>query len=234
MATLRYLLWLVAGILGIAAPRLLAETVDLQTQCEFAGQVADMNHTTQKLGVVLRVGMKGVSYSGQLRRTILEQTQPGKVTLWLGLRNVKLTVKRTHIVGGPGSAACGPLNVVMGQKKDLWLAFDIETGGKTGSSQMVVKDVRFQIPPDNWAIGRPAWVRVQGIGYTQQKVIDGIRQGIAKDRAKLQKKLAKDAPRILSQVVKETTPKNAKNPLVQAIRSRLQNAPSQTASLSSP
>ena len=198
MAKLRYLLWLAAAILGIAAPRLLAGTVDLGTQCEFSGQVADMTQTTQKLGVALRVDMRGVSYSGKLTRTLLEQTAPGKVTLWFGLRNVRLNVKRIDIAGGPGAAACGPMDVVLGHQKDLWLAFDIEADKKNpGSSQMVVRHVRFQLPPDNWAIGKPAWVRTSGIGYTQQNVVEGIREGIAQDRLKLQQKLMKDAPQIL-------------------------------------
>ena len=234
MAKWRYLLWLVAGILGITAPRLLAETVDLKTTCEFSGKVADMTHTTQKLGIALRIGMTGVSYSGQLTRTVLEQSQPGKVTLWFGLRNVKLTVNRTDIVGGPGSAACGPMDVVLGNQKDLWLAFDIETDKKANSSQMVVKNVRFQLPADNWAIGRPAWVRTTGIGFTQQNVVEGLRQGIAQDREKLQQKLLEDAPRILSHVVKQTATNNSESPVVQAIRGRLQRDDSQSLSSSAP
>ena len=234
MAKWRYLLWLAAGILGISAPRLLAETVDLNTTCEFSGKVADMSHTTEKMGVALRVGMSGVSYSGRLSRTVLEQSQPGRVTLWFGLRNVKLTVSRTSIVGGPGSAACGPMDVVLGNQKDLWLAFDIETDKKADSSQLVVRNVRFQLPPDNWAIGRPAWVRTAGIGFTQQNVVEGLRQGIAQDRESLQQKLMQDAPRILSEVVKQTTPKDAESPVVQAIRSRLQSAGNQTLSSSAP
>ena len=234
MARLRYLLWLAAGILGITAPRLCGETVDLNTRCEFAGQVADMNHTTQKLGMMFRVGMRGVRYSGELRRTLLEQSQPGKVTLWLSLRNVKFSVNQTSIAGGPGSAACGPMDLVLGQKKDLWLAFDIEADAKADSGQMVVKSVRCRIAPDNLAIGNPAWVQVQGLGYTQQKVVDGIRQGIAQDLAKLEQRLTNDAPGLLAQVVQQTTPKNAESPLVQAIRSRLESANPETAALSSP
>jgi hypothetical protein len=233
MSKWRYLLWLVAGILGITAPRLLADTIDLNTKCEFSGQVADMFQTTQQSGVALRVGMSGVSYSGTLTRTVLEQSQPGKVTLWFGLRNVRLTVSRTDIVGGPGSAACGPIDVVLGNQKDLWLAFDIEADTKSNSSQMVVREVRFQLPSDNWSIGKPAWVRTTGIGFTQQNVVDGLRQGIANDRATLQEKLMRDAPRILSQVVKQTTPKNAESPMVRAIRSRLQAWPESPQTLSS-
>ncbi len=235
MAKWRYLLWLVAGILGITAPRLLAETVDLNTKCEFSGKVADISQTTQKLGVALRIGMTGVTYSGQLTRTVLEQSQPGKVTLWFGLRNVRLTVNRTNIVGGPGSAACGPMDVVLGNQKDLWLAFDIEADKKNvRSAQMVVKNVRFQLPPDNWAIGKPAWVRTTGIGFTQQNVVEGLREGIAADRASLQQKLMQDAPRILSQVVRQTTPQGAESPLVRAIRSRLRAETPQTVSSATP
>jgi hypothetical protein len=234
VAKWRYLLWLVAGILGITAPRLVAETIDLNTKCEFAGKVPDMTHMTQKLGVALRVGMTGVTYSGQLTRTVLEQSQPGKVTLWFGLRNVKLTVGRTDIVGGPGSAACGPMDLVLGNQKDLWLAFDIEADKKNQTNQMVVKNVRFQLPPDNWAIGKPAWVRTTGIGFTQDRVVEGLREGITKDRAKLQEKLMQDAPQILSQVVKLTTPKDSESPVVKAVRSRLQAENPQTVSSSSP
>jgi hypothetical protein len=234
MAKWRYLLWFVAGILGITAPRLLADTVDLNTKCEFSGKVSDMSHTTQKLGVALKVAMSGVSYSGTLMRTVLEQSQPGKVTLWFGLRNVRLTVSRTDIVGGPGSAACGPMDVVLGNQKELWLAFDIEPDKKADSTQMVVRNVRFQLPEDNWAIGKPAWVRTTGIGFTQQNVVEGLRQGIAKDREKLQEKLMQDAPRILSQVVRQTTPKDSESPVVQAIRSRLRSENPQTVSSSAP
>lgn len=234
MTKLRYLLWLVAGILGITAPRLLAETVDLNTNCTFSGQVPNMTHTAEKFGVALRVGLQGISYSGQLSRTLLEQSQPGKVTLWFGFRNVKLTVNRTDITGAPGGASCGPMSVVAGQNKELWLAFDIISDNKPNSNQMVVKDVRFQLPPDNLMIGRPAWVQTRGIGFTQQNVVDGIRQSIAKDRAKIEQKLAKDAPQILSEVVRKTRTQTGESPVVQAVRERLQTNPPQTLSASAP
>ena len=213
--------WLAVLIVGLGPASAGAETVDLQASCDFSGQLRDLNHTTQKAGMAFRVGLRGVSYSGKLTRTLLEQSVPGKVTLWLGLRNVRLSVQRTDINGPPGSAACGPMDVVLGHQQDLGLAFDIEADPQPGSSQMVVRNVRFQLPPENWAIGKPAWVRTAGFGLTQQNVVEGLQQGIAKGRDKIQDRLKESAPHVLSQVVKFTTSENAESPVVQALRARL-------------
>ena len=185
--------------------------------------------------MVFRVGMKGVRYSGQLRRTLLEQSQPGKVTLWLSLRNLKFSVKQTNIVGGPGGALCGPMDLVLGHKKDLWLAFDIETDTQSQFGADGCQERSLPDPPGKHG-HRPT-----GLGSRPRHRLHAAKGGRRHPPRpdpgpgqSSEKRLTQDAPRLLAQIVKQTTPKNAESPLVRAIRARLQTINPQTAAVSLP
>lgn len=199
-----------------------AETVDLGARFQIAGGVADMAHSATQSGYTFRVDLKGLQYSGNVTRTLLERKESDKVTLWLALRDVRLTIARTDVVGQPGSAHCGRLDLVLGHRKDLWLAFDIVEDHEGSASGLLVRDVRFSLPPDNWSIGSPASVQVRGFGMTQERVVSGLRKGLADRRSHVEARLIDAAPEILAQVVRPAADAaGEESPIVAAIRSGL-------------
>ena len=162
------------ALILLAAGAARGESTDLNVDARIAGRVADMSHIANGGGHAFNVTLSGLSYDGRVTRTVLEQSRAGEVTLWLALRDVRLSIARTDIVGRPGSARCGQLDLVLGNRQELWLAVDVARDADRPSG-LAVKDVRFDLPHDNWSIGVPASVHARGLGLTERRVVSGLR-----------------------------------------------------------
>jgi hypothetical protein len=179
-----------------------ADPVDIGVAGGFSGQLEDMSHTTNKSGYSFRVLMRGLRYQGQLGRTVVETTGENRHTIWLGLRNFYVRIERTDIAGQPGRAACGPLDLVLGNQRELWLGFDVQTQADPTNEnevRLVLLETRFRLPPDNWSIGAPAWVKTSGFGMSRENVVSGIRRGLSENRERIAGRVIKSAPAIYAQ-----------------------------------
>jgi len=178
------------------------EPVDIDVAGKLSGALDDMSHMSNKSGYTFRVLMRGLQYQGQLGRTVVETTAENRHTVWLGLRNFYVRIERTDIAGQPGRAACGPLDLVLGNQRELWLGFEVETrADETNENevQLVLLATRFRLPPDNWSIGSPAWVKTSGFGMTRENVVSGIRRGLLENRERIAQRVIKSAPAIYAQ-----------------------------------
>lgn len=97
------------------------------SEVEISGRIADIRHTTESSGYSFRARLSGIHYSGRVDRTLLERKNATELTVWLALRDVVLIIDRTTISGRPGGATCGPMQIQMGHRRDLWVAFDFQT-----------------------------------------------------------------------------------------------------------
>ncbi len=159
-----------------------------------------MDQHTRHSGYLFRVGLRGLSYSGHVERVLSQQSRPGRLTVWLALRDVKLTIEQTTITGRPGRADCGPLQILLGNRRPLWVAFDFQQEIEQGRSRLVFLATRFRLPPDNWSIGSPLWVRSSGFAMNRDRVVNGLRNGLARNRQRIEQRLIKTAPLMLAQV----------------------------------
>lgn len=178
-----------------------AEAIDLGVACTLSGQLRDMSQLTNRAGYTFRVAMRGLHYQGRLDRTIVEETGPDRFTIWLALRDFQVTIDRTEISGRPGRASCGPMQITLGSQRDLWLAFDVALRVEDQRPTLVLLATRFRLPPDNWRIQSPEWVRTSGIGMSRGQVVNGLRKGLAENRKRVAERMIKAAPEMLAEVV---------------------------------
>lgn len=203
-----------------------AENRSLDAQFAIAGQLDGMDHQSQKAGIPFQVGFREIGYNGQVTKAVLEQKQADKATLWLSFRNLRLTINKTTVNGTVGSATCGPLQLVLGNQRDLWIAYDLVRQEENGQAKLMVQGTRFQLPNNNWAIGAPAWVRGTGL-LNQNNVTSGLREGLAQNRARIENRLRLAAPKILTALCQQSAkdPKSAERLIVDAVRGGLLSAP---------
>jgi len=177
-----------------------AEPHDLGAAFAISGQVADMEHNTSVSGYTFRVGLHGLRYDGQVHQTLMEETEPNRLTIWVALRNVNLTIASTSISGSPGSAQCGPLKLVLGNRRELWIAFDVDRKLEEADSGLVLRATRFGLPRDNWSVGMPSSVETSGFGMSRAKVVSGLREGLENKSQRIEEQLIKAGPAMFSQV----------------------------------
>lgn len=191
-------------LVGMTAKPALAETRDFGIACNVAGRLSNLDQQVHRSGYAFHVGMRQLRYEGRVKKTLVEQTGPDRFTIWLALRDLNVTIGRTDISGAPGRATCGPMKVLLGNRRDLWIAFDVSHRVDEDESQLVLNDTRFQLPADNWQIGAPSRVQTSGFGMTRDQVVAGLRKGLAKNRARIAQRLIDAAPQILMHVASQS------------------------------
>lgn len=210
--------WLVPLVIFAVATRACGELRDLGTRFVVSGKIADMRRVERRSGQTLQVTMRGLSCRGRVDRTLVEQKADGRITFWLALSDLKLTIQRTEIEGHTARARCGPMTILLGNRRNLWLALDVEqrAGGRPSGFKLL--STRFRLPADNWSIGTPSWVQTSGFGMNRQNVVAGLRKGLANNRSRIEQRLIQFAPTMLAQsVLPSGTPRDDATPIVEAV-----------------
>jgi hypothetical protein len=178
-----------------------------------SGRIADMMQMTTASGYQFRVGLSGLSYRGRVDRALLEQKDPGKLTIWLALRDIVITINSTSISGRPGRATCGPIKIRLGHRRDLWIAYDFKQANEGKEPSLKLIKTRFSLPAENWSVGSPAWVKVSGFGMSRSKVVTGLRSGLIENKKQIEKRMIDVSPTMLSKVapVPNNTPINRRS-----------------------
>ena len=87
-------LWLVfSSFFSLFAARACADVANLDATLAISGQLDDMDQYTRHSGFLFRVGLRGLSYSGRVERVLFQESQPGRLSVWLALRDVRLTIE---------------------------------------------------------------------------------------------------------------------------------------------
>lgn len=174
------------------------ETVMLGAGAEISGQFADIHDDTHSSGYRFQVALRRLSYVGQADRTLLERGEDGSLTIWMAFRDIRLTIGQISLSGQPGSATCGPMALHIGHQREIWVAFDFNHQADADPS-LTLSSTRCRIENDNWAIGSPAWVRTSGLFMSQNKVVSGVRSGLAGKRVRIEQELQQIAYTILAE-----------------------------------
>jgi|GEM_PF-2665380 hypothetical protein len=165
-----------------------------------SGRIADMTQVTTASGYQFRVGLTGLSYRGRVDRALLDQKDSEKLTIWLALRDIVITINSTSISGRPGRANCGPIKIQLGHRRDLWIAYDFKKSTEAMQPALKLMKTRFALPADNWSVGSPSWVRVSGFGMSRSKVVTGLRSGLIENKKQIEKRMIDVSPTMLSKV----------------------------------
>jgi poly(3-hydroxybutyrate) depolymerase len=187
--------------LGNEALAALADTVPkVVPRDALVGRLNDITDYTEAEGHGFNVYMSGLSYYAQLARANVKAYHKDRLNVQLGLSNVQVTIGGTSISGDSHSASAGPMSVVIGHQRPVWLSFDVTPVIVERKLRLKLLSTSFTIPNDNWYVTGPAGVSVSGLGLTRDKVSSGLVNGIYGRKGTIEREVAAVVPRLLEQM----------------------------------
>jgi len=158
------------------------------------GSVRDMTQSTSASGVSLNVHFQQIQYSGNVSGATIEKSGD-HYQVEATLKDVVLRIGRTSIKGGFRIAAdAGPMSIRLGTKHDLRVRYKVAIE----QNQVRILGTSLNLDRDNWEIGRPSSVKTSGFGVTEQRVVNGLQQGLRENRARIERILIEESGRILA------------------------------------
>lgn len=158
---------------------------------------------TEAKGYSFSVYMSGLSYSAELYRASVKAYAKDRLNVQLGLRNVHVTIGGTSIEGSPGGATAGPMSVVIGHVRPVWLSFDVMPVVADRKVHLRLLGTNFHIPNDNWYVSGPAGVSLHGFGLFKPstgEISSGLVNGIYSRKATIEQQVASVVPSLIAQM----------------------------------
>src|SRR5262245_44314372 len=166
------------------------------------GRLADISDTTQAEGYTFDVHMYGLSYQAQVVRASVKAYRKDRVNIQLGLPNVMVTIGGTSRQGPRPSPEAGPINIVMGHARPIWLSFDVTPEVQNRKLHFRHVGTYFAIPDDNWYVTAPAGVSTHGLFMTQSKVSNGLVSGLYSRKHTMEQQVGSVVPRLVAELEK--------------------------------
>lgn len=180
------------------------------------GRLNDMFDSTVAQGRSFGIRFSGISYRGQLDRVLARGYAKDRVLIQLGARNIVLTIGGTSVTGERHAAQAGPINVMIGFQRPVWLNLELQPFIADRRIRMKVISSAFQIPPDNFSVSQPAGVSTQGFGMTEEAVSSGLVSGLYGARARMEKEVLAIVPGIVEQLEKSLELPDTASPVSQS------------------
>lgn len=165
-----------------------------------SGYLNDIADSTEAEGYQFSVYMSGITYYAQLVRANVKAYQKDRLNVQLGLSNVQVTIGGTSVTGDSHSANAGPISVVIGHQRPVWLSFDVTPVVVDRRLRLKLVATSFNIPSDNWYVSGPAGVSVRGFGLTRDKVSSGLVNGIYGKKYTIEREVAAVVPKLIAQM----------------------------------
>jgi poly(3-hydroxybutyrate) depolymerase len=166
------------------------------------GRLNDIYDSTTVEGRTFRVQFSQITYAGSVVRAHVKALGKDRLNIQLGLRNVRLRIGRTYVQGRSRSAVAGPINVVIGHRRPVWLNLNVTPSLKARTLKLTLSSSRFQIQNDNWSVTSPAGVSTQGFGMTRERVSRGLVSGIYGSKARIEREVLAIVPEVISELEK--------------------------------
>lgn len=168
-----------------------------------SGYLNDISDYTEAEGYGFSVYMSGLSYYGQLVRANVKAYRQDRLNVQLALANVQVTIGGTSIQGSSHSASAGPISIVIGHQRPVWLSFDVTPTVVDRKLKLKLVGTSFNIPYDNWYVSGPAGVSVRGFGLTRDKVSNGLVNGLYGKKYTIEQQVASVVPRLVEEMEKK-------------------------------
>lgn len=190
--------------LGNQALEALAYAAPKQVSQDFLrGQIQDIVDYTNVDGYGFNIQFSRISYNSQLHQVRIKGHAKDRLNLQVGLRNAVLNIGATWVTGEDHSAAAGPIQVVIGHQRPVWLSVDVQPVVENRRIKLKQKGARFDIPNDNWYVTSPAGVSVEGFGMTREKVSSGLVNGLYGSKRRIENEVLAVVPRLIETVEKK-------------------------------
>lgn len=182
----------VLDALCFSAPELLATK-------PVTGYVGGVHQTTKVGGFLpIDVALSGLRYQGNVERLRIIPKAPNRLIIQAGLRNITMTVANSQLSGKLLlSATAGPMNVVIGHRAPVWLTVELRPRVENRHVYLNLTSVDFQIPADNWYVTQPSAVHVRGLPFLNERVSDGLVDGIYTRKAEIERQVMNNVPGML-------------------------------------
>nr|AUN35810.1 hypothetical protein [uncultured bacterium] len=164
------------------------------------GRIADIYDSTVTQGYSFNVQFTQITYAGTVERAVIRAYRKDRLNLQLGLRNVTLNIGRTYISGESHSATAGPINIVMGNRRPLWLSLALEPYIENRKLRVRHVGTWFEIPNDNWYVTGPAGVSTSGFGMTRADVSNGLVSGIYGKKSRIEREITAVVPKLIARI----------------------------------
>jgi poly(3-hydroxybutyrate) depolymerase len=173
-----------------------------------SGRIEDMTDTTVSEGRTFNVYFSRISYEAKLSRAYVQTSQSqvsqasqrNRVTIQLGLSNATLTIGRTDVIGKHRSAVAGPIHVVLGHRRPVWLNLHVVPYVQARTLRLKLVGQSFNIPDDNWYVTGPSGVSTKGLGMTAEKVSSGLVNGLYGSKGRIERELLSVVPSLVKQI----------------------------------
>jgi poly(3-hydroxybutyrate) depolymerase len=115
----------------------------------------DIYQSRQGIMSRFRITLAGINYRGTLERAIVSTKDDGWITITLGIRNMIAEIGSTSVRGPLMSATAGPMDIVVGRARPVWLAFDVRPTVANRKVKFEIGSRHFEIPNDNYYVTTP-------------------------------------------------------------------------------
>jgi poly(3-hydroxybutyrate) depolymerase len=166
------------------------------------GRLADISDATEAQGYTFSVYMSGLTYRAQLSRAVIKAYRKDRLNIQLGLTNVQVVIGGTSLNGERHSAQAGPISIVIGHQRPVWLSFDVTPVVVDRKLRFKHVGTAFHIPNDNWYVTSPAGVSTHGFGMTEGKVSSGLVSGLYGKKGMIEQKVGAVVPNLIAELEK--------------------------------
>lgn len=167
------------------------------------GRLSDISDYTESQGYGFNVQMYGLSYHAHVVRAAVKAYAKDRLNVQLGLSNVQVTIGGTSLSGDRHSAQAGPISIVIGHQRPVWLSFDVKPEVADRKLRFRLLGTAFSIPSDNWYVSGPAGVSTHGWGMTESKVSNGLVSGLYGKKGTIEQQVASVVPRLIAELEKK-------------------------------
>lgn len=166
----------------------------------FSGRIENMSDTTVTEGRTFNVFFSRISYKANLSRAYVQVLKKDRVTIQFGLSDTTLTIGRTNVVGNRRSAVAGPMQIVLGHRRPIWLNLDVIPSVVNRKVKLKLVGHNFEIPDDNWYVSGPSGISTNGLGMTAERVSNGLVSGLYGSKSLIEEKILEITPSIVKQI----------------------------------
>jgi poly(3-hydroxybutyrate) depolymerase len=164
------------------------------------GRINDILDSTSASGITFRVRFSRIHYSGAVEHVRVAAYRKDRLNIQLGLKNVHLTIGSTYVSGSGRSAVAGPIDVVIGNRRPVWLSLALEPYVQNRRLRTRLIASRFDIPSDNWYVSQPRGVSTQGLGMTRERVTSALVSGIYGKKGRIEREAMAIVPPLLAKL----------------------------------
>jgi poly(3-hydroxybutyrate) depolymerase len=168
-----------------------------------SGSVGSIQRTGRAVGMSFQMLIAGMNYRGQLEQLHVECRRDGWLVLNLGLRHLTMEIQQTQLNGRLVSATAGPMYVLIGQRRPVWLAIPLRPYVESGHIRFESGSPRFNIPSDDFKVTTPT-VEAHGLPLIRREVSSRFREklvdGAYERKPEIEQRVVSGVPALINQL----------------------------------